>query len=165
METTELEPGGPVYIAEVACCLDTNLGWTVSLGIAGGTNDVPVDIFMTPGLGVDSATNWPFFYLGQGYTCNTYTFTNQPDQSAFYMLGDATVDPDGDGLGTAFELLISHSDPNNQFTRGDGIDDKTAWLQGRNRGRVSAAQRGRGDALGQAGQLVRVVQQAGIGDL
>jgi hypothetical protein len=124
--------GGQVYMTNVVCTLDTNAGWTLSFSIAGGTNDIPYDIFMTPSLGVGSVTNWSWAYLGQGYTCNSYTFTNQPDQTAFYMLGDSTVDSDGDGLGTAFELLISHSDPNNKFSRGDGIDDKTAWLQGRN---------------------------------
>jgi hypothetical protein len=47
---------------------------------------------------------------------------------AFYVLGDGTIDPDGDGLSTAYERLISHSDPlvfDTLDTDGDGMPD--AW--------------------------------------
>ncbi len=130
--TTECVTGGPVYLTNTTALLDPDNGWTVSFQLAGGTNGIPYDLMMTPVIGPDNMTNCPWSYLGQGYTCNSYAFTNQPNQAAFYIAGDATVDPDGDGLGTLFELLISHTDPTLCSTRGDGMSDRLAYLQGRN---------------------------------
>jgi hypothetical protein len=41
-------------------------------------------------------------------------------------------DSDGDGLTDAYELLISHTDPNNPDTDGDGIPDGWSVLLGVN---------------------------------
>jgi hypothetical protein len=131
MEASGCVTGGPVYITNAACAFDAGSGWTVWLTIVGGTNGVPWDIFRAESLGAGSVTNWVWAHLDQGYPCNIYSFTNQPEDQGFYMLGDA-ADPDEDGLGTAFELLVSHSDPAQWSTRGDGIGDRTAYLQGRN---------------------------------
>jgi hypothetical protein len=50
---------------------------------------------------------------------------------AFFILG-RTNDLDADGLSDAFEHLVSHSDPTKWSTRGDGISDLIAYLEGRN---------------------------------
>ena len=63
----------------------TDAGVTVSFSIAGGTNNFAYDIYSGTNLAsrpIYSQWNW----LGQGYTCNGYTFTNQPDDLAFYDL-------------------------------------------------------------------------------
>jgi len=119
--------GGPFYITNVICSLDADLGWTVNFDIAGGTNDVPVDIFSATDLVSDSITNSVWVWLGQGYTCNTYQFTNQPDAQAFYILG-TPQDTDGDGLTDAYERLVSKTDPAVfSLVSSDGQGTPDAW--------------------------------------
>ena len=103
---------------------------TRPLTIGGGTNGAVYDVFRTTAIGADSLTNWPWVWLTNAYACDTVTVSNEPD-GAFYILG-TPLDSDSDGLTDAFELLISHSDPTTGYTRGDGISDLTAYLQGRN---------------------------------
>jgi hypothetical protein len=47
------------------------------------------------------------------------------------MLG-TPLDSDGDGLTDAYERLVSHTDPNNPDTAGDGIADSDKVLMGVN---------------------------------
>jgi hypothetical protein len=76
--------GGQVYLADVAATLSGNQ-MTASFSIAGGTNYVPYDIWMTTNLlNKISLSQWTWF--GVGYTSNRYTFTNQPFDRAFYAL-------------------------------------------------------------------------------
>ena len=58
----------------------------------------------------------------KGSPCCRYTITNLPPGSAYLVLG-TPLDSDGDGLTDAFELLVSHTDPHNPDTDGDGIWD------------------------------------------
>jgi hypothetical protein len=120
---------GAIYLTNVTCVFDTNAGWTVSLQLVGTNGNW--DIFGVTNLGVPPMNTWPWFWATNANTCDLVSMTNQPNAQCFYLAGDAS-DPDGDGLGTAFELLISHSDPNLYSTRGDGLSDKVAYLQGRN---------------------------------
>jgi alpha-tubulin suppressor-like RCC1 family protein len=78
-------PGGPVYITNVFATLQTNGLTTFSFDIAGGTNGVFYDIFSTTNLN-HALDNSAWSWLGQGLTCNPYSFTNQPASGAFYML-------------------------------------------------------------------------------
>jgi len=120
--------GGDVYATNLVSTYVTNQGWTVSFNLAGGTNGTPYDIFTVSSMIGSNVTNSQWIWLGQGYTCFTYTFTGQPTNQAFYTAGDATADPDGDGLSTSYERLVSKTDPL-AFTAldadGDGLPD--AW--------------------------------------
>lgn len=76
--------GTPVYLTNLVATL-TNGSVTVTFSIAGGTNGFAYDIYSTTNL-----TNIPVYsqwtWLGQVYTTNSYTFTNQPLDYAFYIL-------------------------------------------------------------------------------
>ena len=117
----------PLYITNTVCVFDTNTAWTVQFDVQGtnvlGATGGPVDIFCSTNLGW---TNW--LYLERGPSCATYQYTNQLSEGSFYILGDGMIDPDGDGLSTAYERLVSHTDPgvgNSLDTDGDGLQD--AW--------------------------------------
>jgi hypothetical protein len=73
-----------VYLTNFVATL-TNDSITASFSIAGGTNGFAYDIY-----GSESLTNSPVYsqwnWLGQGYTGNSYTFTNQPLGNMFYRL-------------------------------------------------------------------------------
>jgi alpha-tubulin suppressor-like RCC1 family protein len=82
---TPCSPGGPFYITNVSATLLTNGTTTVSFDIFGGTNGVFYDIFATSSLNNSLASN-EWLWIGQGLTCNSFTFTNQPADQAFYTL-------------------------------------------------------------------------------
>src|SRR5437764_55473 len=89
------------------------VGWA---GRCGGSNAPTVlyDIFrttqLTGGPSLTNSSGW--VWLGRGLSCNAYGFDGEPKAGAIYVLGNATLDPDGDGMSTSYELLVSHSDPN-----------------------------------------------------
>jgi hypothetical protein len=119
--TSQCVTNSRLYITNAVAWFDPNTLWVVQFDVQ-GTN-APVEIFATTNL---SGTNWVF--LERGPTCATYQYTNQFAAGAFYRLGDGTVDPDGDGLSTAYEQLISHTSPtvfNLLDTDADGLSD--AW--------------------------------------
>jgi alpha-tubulin suppressor-like RCC1 family protein len=122
---------GPVYLTNIVCYFTTNEGWTVGFDIAGGTNGVPYDIFTTTELLGDHITNALWAWQDVGYTCNSYTFTNQPTNQTFYILG-TPLDTDGDGLTDAFEQLVSKTLISTNDTDGDGMPDKWEWENGLN---------------------------------
>jgi hypothetical protein len=80
-------------------------------------------MFTTTNLVGNNITNSQWSWIGQGQTCYRYTITNQPNSQVFFVLGDASVDPDGDGLSTAFETLVSKTNPSGWDTDGDGMPD------------------------------------------
>ncbi|MCL4790030.1 MAG: hypothetical protein KJ070_25150, partial [Verrucomicrobia bacterium] len=110
--TSECITNVPVYITNITAWLDTNAGWTAMFDIQGGTNGVLWDIFTTTNLVGSHITNSQWFWLERGPSCSTYQYTNQPEEYAFYILGN-TNDADGGGLSDAFEQLVTHTDPNN----------------------------------------------------
>ncbi len=77
--------GGPVYLTNVTATVMDDQTVMVSFDIAGGTNGVAYDIYTTTNL-ADNPITTQWTWLGQGYTCNSYTFTNQPFDEAFYAL-------------------------------------------------------------------------------
>jgi hypothetical protein len=82
---TPCSPGGPFYITNVFATLLTNGTTTVSFDIFGGTNGIFYDIFATSSLNNSLASN-QWLWIGQGLTCNSFTFTNQSADQAFYTL-------------------------------------------------------------------------------
>jgi hypothetical protein len=121
----------PVHLTNIVCAFDTNLGWTVTFDIQGGTNGLLYDVFTTTNLSGNSITNSPWTWLERGPTCSTYQYTNQPGTYAFFVLG-TPQDSDGDGLTDAFERFVTKTDPNNPDTDGDGLADGWEWQNGMN---------------------------------
>jgi hypothetical protein len=75
--------GGPVFLTNLVSVLGTNGTATVTFDLWGGTNGVPYDLYAVEKLTGDSVTNWFWNWLGIGYSCNSYTFTNQPAWQSF----------------------------------------------------------------------------------
>ena len=149
----------PVFLTNVVSSYDSIHGWTVTFSILGGTNAAtPYDLFSTSTLAGNNITNSQWTWLGQGYTCNSYTFTNEPNTQAFFVVGDATIDPDGDGLSTAFERLVSKSDPTKADSDGDGLRDDWEFLWGTDPWHDDAVQSGQRTnyAYDPAGRLKQV---------
>ena len=82
---TPCSPGGPVCMTNVFATLQTNGTTSVSLEIFGGTNGVLYDVFSTTVV-TNTLSNHQWNWIGQGLTCNTYTFSNQPADQSFYVL-------------------------------------------------------------------------------
>ena len=76
-------------------------------------------------------TNAQWAWMGQGYQCRRWAINGLPNDSLLLILG-TPLDCDQDGLTDAYELLVSHTDPRNWDSNGDGIGDGIAVLQGRN---------------------------------
>jgi hypothetical protein len=108
-----------------AWAVGTNMNLMFSL--QGGPSGTPWDVFATATLS-SPLTNAQWAWMGRGFACNTYVLTNLPSR-AFVILGNAAIDSDGDGLPNAYEALVSHTDPYNAYTAGDGIPDgwKVLW--------------------------------------
>ena len=102
----------------------------VTFTIEGGQDGSLYDVFATSAL-KSSINNGIWAWMGQGYHCNTYTMPIANSATAFIILG-TPLDSDGDGLTDAFELLVSHTNPNNPDTDGDGVGDGVEWVEGRN---------------------------------
>ena len=90
----------------------------VKFTIAGGLPGYSYDVFAT-GYLQSPITNAIWVWLGQGNQGNTYT-VNVPSANAFLILG-TPLDTDGDGLTDAYELLVSHTDPNHAQTDANGV--------------------------------------------
>jgi hypothetical protein len=72
----------------------------------------------------------PWAWMGQGTNCAVYAL-NISSSTAFLILG-TPLDPDGDGLTSAYELLVSKTDPDNAYSNLDGIPDGWEILLGLN---------------------------------
>ena len=122
--------GTSVYLTNVTCTMSsvsTNRIATFTFAIEGGAMGVPYDLFASSVLGF--GTNYTWAWLGEGTNCGVYSlsFTNNP--RAFFILG-TPQDQDADGLTTAFENLVTHTDPNSPDTTGDGLSDLYKFLYG-----------------------------------
>ncbi len=82
----------------------------VTFAIAGGSNGLAYDVFATTTM-TNPGCNAVWTWIGQGYQDITYALPALKGDSLFLLLG-TPLDSDGDGLTDAYELLVSHSDPN-----------------------------------------------------
>jgi hypothetical protein len=103
----------------ITAWLVINTPWTVTNGV--------YDLFATTNL-APSAWQW-VLRCAPGQT--NLTVTGLTDPQNFFILG-LTNDADGDGLTDAYELLVSHTDPNNKYSNLDGIPDGWEILLGLN---------------------------------
>jgi len=79
-------PDVAVYLTNLTAILAADgTSMTASFSIAGGTNGFAYDIYSTTNL-ANSPISSSWTWIGQGYTSNSYTFTNQPSDQAFYIL-------------------------------------------------------------------------------
>ncbi len=106
-------PGGGAMIVSL----------TISGGLAGGLYDV-----FAAGALDSPLNNVPWSWLGQGINCGIYSF-HILNSAAFFILG-TPLDSDEDGLTDAYELLVSHTDPHNPDSDGDGWMDGEEVLNG-----------------------------------
>ncbi len=93
----------------------------VTFTLEGGSNGIPYDVFATSALGPGPSV-WA--WIGQGFSCGTYTITNNFGTSLFLILA-GPQDSDNDSLTDAYERLISHTDPHSPNSNLDGLPD--AW--------------------------------------
>jgi len=105
-----------VQMTNTTVSLTIHRPWNVTNGV--------YDLFDTTNL-APSAWQW-LLRCAPGQT--NLTVTGLPGLNEFFILG-LTNDADGDGLTDAYELLVSHTDPNNPDTSGDGMLDgwKVLW--------------------------------------
>ena len=80
---SSLAYANPVFLTNLVATSTGAPPITASFSIAGGTNNVPYDILTTTNVAA-SLAQWS--WLGIGYTSNSYTFSNQPADQAFYIL-------------------------------------------------------------------------------
>jgi hypothetical protein len=121
-----------IWITNVVASLFTNHTLNVVFTLAGGTNSNGIfyDVFANASL-TPSEQSYHWAWMGQAQTCTVNMLTNMPLGDAYLILGKP-MDSDEDGLTDAYELLITHTDPNDADTDGDGVDDGIELLQGRN---------------------------------
>jgi hypothetical protein len=100
----------------------TSQPMTFNFTIAGGTYGLMYDIFATPALTLP-ITNGLWSWMGQGGTCSRYSIPNLPTLGSVLFILGTSLDSDGDGLTDAYELLVSHSNPNVVDTDGNGMPD------------------------------------------
>ena len=111
-----------VWFTNITATAAASNTMNVTFTIEGGLPGYAYDVFVTSAL-QSPLTNAIWFWLGQGYQCNTYT-VNVPSTTAFFILG-TPQDTDGDGLSDAYENLISHTDPN--VAQSDAYGVPYAW--------------------------------------
>jgi hypothetical protein len=103
--------------ARVAVDGTMSVTFTIEGGRPGFYYDVFVGTVLTSPLGNG---NWS--WQGQGQRRQQCTLTGLPPGTLFFILG-TPQDTDGDGLTDAYELLVSHTNPQVSDTDGDGIPD------------------------------------------
>jgi hypothetical protein len=113
-----------VWITNVTATVSgtgTNAAVNLIFSIDGGRSGYMYDVFATSALEIP-ITNAVWAWMGQGLACQTYTLTITNSPAAFLILG-TPQDSDFDGLTDAYELLVSHSNPNSYSTDGTQMAD------------------------------------------
>jgi hypothetical protein len=120
-----------VWMTNLTSTLLTNGSVNYTFTIQGGvsTTNNYFDLFATAYL-ANPVTNALWVWLGQGTNGASYTL-NISSQNAFFVLG-TPQDTDGDGLTDAYELLVSHTNPDVADTDGSGLSDGWQVLLGLN---------------------------------
>ncbi|MSU58659.1 MAG: hypothetical protein EXS35_10865 [Pedosphaera sp.] len=96
----------------------------VVLTITGATSGDQYDLFTVTNLNV---TNWT--YLGRWTNAAaTWIITNPPPFESYYTIG-CVDDADGEGLPDVYEVLVSHTDPNDPDTDYDGRSDSEELVE------------------------------------
>ncbi len=104
-------------VSNTTAYLVIHIPWNETNGVYDlfGTTNLSANV---PGLNV---TNWVWLARTTAWQTNISMANLWPDMG-FFILG-TMLDSDGDGLTDAYEKLVSHTDPNNPDTSGDGISD------------------------------------------
>lgn len=118
-----------VWITNVTATAVGNGTMNMTFTIEGGQDGYAYDVFATGAL-ESPLTNAVWFWMGQGYHCNTYTLPIT-SPNAFIILG-TPQDSDDNGLTDAYELLVSHTNPYLDDQDGAGISDGWQVLLGLN---------------------------------
>ena len=116
-----------VYLTNITVTAGSG-NMSVTFDIGGGVDGAAYDVFASPQLAFGmSGASWT--WMGQGRHCHSYSLSGLPDAACFLILG-TPQDTDEDGLTDAYELLASHTDPNNPDTDGDAWTDSEEVLNG-----------------------------------
>jgi hypothetical protein len=118
-----------VWITNVTATAVSNGTTAISFTIEGGQDGSMYDVFATGALEAPLA-NALWYWMGQAGHFTNYTISIT-SPNAFLILGTPS-DTDSDGLTDSYELLISHTDPNNPRSNLDGILDGWDVLLGLN---------------------------------
>jgi hypothetical protein len=110
-----------IWMTNVVASIQSTNSVNATFTIAGGTSGWLYDVFANASI-TPASTNYNWVWMGQGPSCTIYSITNFPVGTAFLILGQP-IDTDQDGLTDAYEKLVSHTDPNNPDTDGDGMLD------------------------------------------
>jgi hypothetical protein len=130
-EGPPVENGPPMFESGEGLCLlpPVFLNWnSASLSITNAESGGIYDVFATTNLTLMPAapelnlTNWVWVLRTDAGQTNDIVVTNLWPDAGFFRLG-TMLDSDGDGLTDAYELLVSHTDPDNPDTDGDGLSD------------------------------------------
>jgi len=134
--------GWPTNSFPAAYDYSTNDLWLEIVGVTNATgyfvvhtpDTNAVDLFTTtnlsptvPGLNL---TNW-LWLLRTAAPQTNIVINNLSATESWFQLG-TMQNSDGDLLTDAFEKLVTHTEPGNSDTDGDGVNDYEEWLIGRN---------------------------------
>jgi len=111
-----------VWLTNFTATMASNRTMNVTFTIAGGAQGALYDVFANSVLDFSTNRAVAWAWMGQGQHCMTYMLTNLTNSGAFLVLG-TPEDDDGDGLTTAYEWLVSKTNPLLWDTDGDGKSD------------------------------------------
>lgn len=126
--TTTCFTNARVWITNASTFPGTNHSVNLRFMVSGGDPTLPYDVFATTAL-LKPITSNVWSWLGQAYPCETNVIYGLTNRAVYLKLG-CPIDSDGDGLTDAWELLMTHTDPNNPNMAGDGISDGWKFLAG-----------------------------------
>jgi hypothetical protein len=108
-----------VWITNFTAKAVSNEAMTVTFTIAGGSNQVPYDVFANSVLSFGT-NGVPWAWMGQGYRCNTYLLTILSNSTCYLILG-TPLDTSGLGLTDAYERLVAKVNPSGGQTDSYGV--------------------------------------------
>jgi hypothetical protein len=109
-----------VWMTNVLANASAN-GTSITFTVEGGQPGYFYDVFVTGAL-ASPITNCIWSWQGQAQQWQVCTLTNIPNSELLILLG-TPQDSDGDGLTDAYELLVSHTNPNSYSSDGTGMSD------------------------------------------